>query len=331
MSLRFESETEADVIFLKGALDHYSPTGSTNKMGEFLVTWAKEHGMDGEMINGMAVINPKAEVLLMLGHMDTVPGELPVKLDDKAGIITGRGAADAKGPLCAAISALAKHRELWDKVCIVGVPDEEGKSQTAQFIRDEWSERPVIILEPSTWQGITLSYMGRLAIRCTTTCELSHAGHLKPFAAEELCKVWTELVKDQIVRIRNFQGNNTKGIMALDIRFREGTPEDILSKIPEDIKVEVMEKTMPYTANKNTKLTRTFLRAVREVGGTPVFKRKTGTSDMNVLGEKWTDAPMVAYGPGDGNLGHTNHEQIEIDEYLKGIEVLRLALGFIFD
>ena len=317
-----------EVQLLKAVLERYSPTGSTTELGEYLVKWVKDQGMQAEMLNGMAVINPKAEALLMLGHMDTVPGEIQVR--EENGVIHGRGAADAKGPLCAAISALVKHPELWDKVCIVAAPDEEGRSQAAKFIRDNWHQRPCIILEPSTWQGITVSYMGRLAVKCHATCEPSHPGHLKSFAAEELCKAWMELAKDQIVRINNIQGTGTEGIMALDIRFKEGRPENLLSKIPENIKVEVLEQTLPYTANKNTKLMRAFLQAVRAAGGTPVFKRKTGTSDMNVLGEKWTEAPMLAYGPGDGRLGHTNDEQIEIEEYLKGIKVLEKVIGHLF-
>jgi LysW-gamma-L-lysine carboxypeptidase len=117
--------------------------------------------------------------------------------------------------------------------------------------------------------------------------------------------------------------------MKLDIRFRDVNSDNILSKIPDNIEFKVLEKTLPYTAEKNTKLTRTFLRAVRAVGGTPVFKKKTGTSDMNILGEKWK-TPMLAYGPGDGRLGHTDEENISIEEYSKGIEVLEKVLKYTF-
>jgi LysW-gamma-L-lysine carboxypeptidase len=299
-------------------------------MGEFLISWALEHKMDAEFQNDMVVINPKAEMLMMLGHMDTVPPELPVELVDKKGVLTGRGSVDAKGPLCAALAALEKLPDLWDKVCLVAAPDEEGRSLVAKHIRDKWKERPCIILEPSTWRGITLSYMGRLAINCKVTCPQTHPGHLKPFAAEEVFKVWHELSKDQIVRIRNIAGKDTEAVMNLDLRFRDGDPDEIILKIPENVEYKITERTLPYTADKNTKLTRAFLRAVREVGGTPVFKKKTGTSDMNVLGEKWTKAPMMAYGPGDGKLGHTQNEYIELDEYTKSIDVLKKAFTYIF-
>ena len=313
-----------EVELLKRALEIYSPTGNTDELGNFFVKWCTERGMEAKIVNGMLVINPEASTLMMLGHMDTVPGELPVELKDD--VLTGRGAADAKGPLCAAISAVAKHPEFWEHMRIVAAHDEEGRSTAAMFVREHWSERPVIILEPSTWDGITLSYMGRLSIRCTKECPPSHSGHNSPFASEELARAWEVLAEDYLTRIRNISASSTTGNMILDIRYRDTEPEDILAKIPNSVNVDILEQTPPYTAEKNTKLVRTFLKAVRDAGGNPRFKKKTGTSDMNVLGIEWKSAPMLAYGPGDGRLGHTNSEQIEISEYEKGIEVLENAL-----
>ncbi|NOZ30068.1 MAG: M20/M25/M40 family metallo-hydrolase, partial [Chloroflexi bacterium] len=76
-----------------------------------------------------------------------------------------------------------------------------------------------------------------------------------------------------------------------------------------------------YRAPKNTPLVRAFLAAIREHGGRPGFKIKTGTSDMNVVGPVW-GCPIVAYGPGDSSLDHTPEEHIELEEYLHAIEVL---------
>ena len=81
----------------------------------------------------------------------------------------------------------------------------------------------------------------------------------------------------------------------------------------------------PVQSEKNTPLVRALLRSIRAGGGKPRFKLKTGTSDMNVVGPAW-GCPIVAYGPGDSTLDHTPQEHIEIDEYLRAIEVLARAL-----
>ena len=44
--------------------------------------------------------------LVLLGHMDTVPGEIPVRIDED-GVLHGRGSVDAKGPLATFIAAAA--------------------------------------------------------------------------------------------------------------------------------------------------------------------------------------------------------------------------------
>src|SRR5260370_6981881 len=44
--------------------------------------------------------------IILLGHMDTVGGVIPVRLQD--GALYGRGAVDAKGPLAAFLSAAAR-------------------------------------------------------------------------------------------------------------------------------------------------------------------------------------------------------------------------------
>jgi len=57
----------------------------------------------------------------------------------------------------------------------------------------------------------------------------------------------------------------------------------------------------------------------------PTLIRKTGTGDMNVIGNKLS-IPVVTYGPGDPHAAHTTDEKISIDEYLRGIEVLKRTI-----
>ena len=79
-------------------------------------------------------------------------------------------------------------------------------------------------------------------------------------------------------------------------------------------------------AEKNTPLVRAFLKGIRDGSGTPRFKMKTGTSDMNILAPVWR-CPTLAYGPGDSKLDHTPNEAIDLAEFERGVDVLTSALN----
>src|SRR3989304_5791964 len=57
--------------------------------------------------NGIARIGSGKPQTLFLGHVDTVEGELPVRVED--GRVYGRGAVDAKGALATALLAAKDH------------------------------------------------------------------------------------------------------------------------------------------------------------------------------------------------------------------------------
>jgi LysW-gamma-L-lysine carboxypeptidase len=57
----------------------------------------------------------------------------------------------------------------------------------------------------------------------------------------------------------------------------------------------------------------------------PSLIRKTGTGDMNILGNA-LNMPAVTYGPGDPHSSHTANERIKIQEYILSIEIYTRAL-----
>lgn len=85
-----------------------------------------------------------------------------------------------------------------------------------------------------------------------------------------------------------------------------------------------------YESPRSTPIGAPFLRAIRRRGGTPRFKVKTGTSDMNVVGPLW-GCPVVAYGPGDSRLDHTPNEHVSVGEFLRAIGVLEDVLADAFE
>ncbi|MGA1794031.1 MAG: M20/M25/M40 family metallo-hydrolase [Thermoplasmatota archaeon] len=313
---------DEDVKLLKDLVSTPSVTGDTGNAARLIREWCIRNGMKAEIVNGAVVVNPDGPDLLLLGHFDTVPGEVPVRIEN--GELWGRGSVDAKGPLCTALIALRDLPELRDRISLIGVPDEEGSSETAYRLRKTMKERPCIILEPSGWDGITLSYNGRLLLEIEVTSPPSHSGHDSPFSTEIALDLLESIKKTSNPRLLGIEGDMTRTRMKIDIRYAPGeTPE--LPPGSEVTKINVLEDVKPYRSDKYSSLVRSFVKAIRTSGGEPTFKRKTGTADMNVLGEVWS-TPIIAYGPGDGKLDHTDEERISVDEYRKGIEVLKTAI-----
>jgi len=92
------------------------------------------------------------------------------------------------------------------------------------------------------------------------------------------------------------------------------------------VNMKIVDSAEAFETDKNNSLVKTLSSAIRKVRGkTPVLIRKTGTSDMNLLGNI-LKIPVVAYGPGDSSLDHTPNECISVEEYLGSIQVLQEAL-----
>ena len=77
--------------------------------------------------------------------------------------------------------------------------------------------------------------------------------------------------------------------------------------------------------NKKNPLISSFLGSIRSQNGTPKFKKKTGSADLNILAS-W-NCPIIAYGPGDSSLDHTSNEHLILDEYNKSIKILKEAIN----
>src|SRR5690606_21771134 len=95
--------------------------------------------------------------IMLLGHIDTGPGEIPVEIVD--GALYGRGTVDAKGPLATFVVAGAR-AALPDgvRLTVVGAVEEEVMSSRGANYLAQTHPGPdaVIIGEPSGWDGIVL-------------------------------------------------------------------------------------------------------------------------------------------------------------------------------
>lgn len=146
-------------------------------------------------------------VIVLLGHIDTVPGNIPVRIEPgpQGDVLYGRGSVDAKGPLATFAAAGARLGSAWAhaaglRVVVVGAVEEEAAtSKGARFIASRFDGRrePVpaacVIGEPSHWHRVTLGYKGRLLLDLDARQPMAHTAGPDPSVAGIVVEVWNRV------------------------------------------------------------------------------------------------------------------------------------------
>src|SRR5512138_3072686 len=158
---------------LIGIVSQYSPSGQERTAVEWLMARMKTLGFDDACIdrggNAVGVMGTGSRQVVLLGHIDTVPGEIKVEQRDDQ--LYGRGSVDAKGPLACFVDAVAKigARDGWQFV-VIGAVEEERDSEGARFIMDQYKPDFAIIGEPNQWDRVALGYKGSAWANVTVKC-----------------------------------------------------------------------------------------------------------------------------------------------------------------
>ncbi len=286
--------------------------------------------------------------IMLLGHIDTVPGFIPVEIAD--GALYGRGSVDAKGPLATFVAATAR-AELPEgvQVRVVGAVEEEVMSSRGAHWLIDNAERPdaVIIGEPSGWDAIVLGYKGSVSFIYTVEQGMAHSAGKDASAGQVAVDFWNRVTDwcaerngDQEPGFKTvdatLNGFNTEsdGLTARaevrgNLRLPPGlAPGDAIKAVDElsaNGDIEFTVNAPAYRCEKRTSLVSAFNAAIRQTGATPRTKVKTGTSDMNLVGPVW-NCPMLAYGPGDSQLDHTPNEHVLIEDLERATQILTSVL-----
>ena len=343
-----EPVTESGIALLEEMLAIPSPSTQERALGQWLVSRLRGMGFAArrdEVGNVVAFWGSGPKEVVLLGHIDTVPGLIPVRREGDR--LFGRGAVDAKGPLAAAITAVSRQPvgTGW-RFTVIGAVEEEGSSRGARHLVGRRAPDQLVVLEPSGWDAVTLGYKGSLRLRYRLSQPLGHGAGPNESAGDRAIRF--------IRRVQDHASERSQGLgsfAGLDVRvlrfhadhdgFRDTAAMSLGFRLPPDFDVDMLKRQLEdwgegaelrfdyadgaVRAEKNTPVVRAFLAGIRAAGGTPRFKMKTGTSDMNIVAPIW-GCPALAYGPGDSKLDHTPDEAIDLAEFERGVEVLTTAL-----
>ena len=339
---------ETDFSTLIGLVEQYSPSGNEQEAVQWLIERMKSLGFGEASVDGagnaVGMMGNGPKQVVLLGHIDTVPGEIPVRVED--GILYGRGSVDSKAPLACFVDAVAQVGILdgWQFV-VNGAVEEERDSDGARFVVDKYKPDFAIIGEPNNWDRIALGYKGSAWTNLTIKREQSHSASGEQTAAEAAVDVWLAVK----AYVDEFNGDKKRafdmllptlrGLESGQDGFEQWAQLSIGCRLPIDVSpdnwyeklgdvvsdshlIERAGYPVPaWECEKNSPLVRAFLGGIRSQGGQPRFVYKTGTADLNVVAPVW-GCPAVVYGPGDSALDHTPNEHISLDEYQKAVGVL---------
>ncbi|HLP85809.1 MAG TPA: [LysW]-lysine hydrolase [Phycisphaerales bacterium] len=295
--------------------------------------------------------NAPVREIVLLGHIDTVPGDIPVSIEH--GVLHGRGSVDAKGPLAAFLVA-ASRAVLPPNVTlrvVAAVGEETPHSPGARYLAPRLTPAACIIGEPSGTTGVTLGYKGRLVMHVTATRDNAHTAGPDASACDQVLRAWSECE-------RHITSSNVDHVGAFEtiqatvrtLRSDSDGLHDTASlvagfRLPRWISPDALEQQLrsvinasgasvaitfeghehAFATDRNDAVVRALSAAIRDVGHRPQPKLKTGTADLNVVAPIWR-CPIAAYGPGDSALDHTPREHLVLDEYLLSIRILTQAI-----
>lgn len=339
-----------DIALLHHLVSIDSPSTEELAASTYLAEAMRARGYDDayvdEVGNAIGIWGHGPRDIVLLGHIDTVPGHIPVR--QEGDLLYGRGSVDAKGPLACFVSAVARlpKSHAYRLVVVGAVEEEAASSKGARHVITRYHPDCFIIGEPSQWQAITLGYKGRLLMDYTLCRNVAHSAGQQASGPEVAVAFWNTLTRyaadfnadkpvfdmlDTSLRAINTTSDGLQEVVTQHIGLRLPLAYDIealqayLQAHAGDATLTFSGYEVAHKSEKRNPLVKAFLKAIREHGGEPKFKVKTGTSDMNVLAPHWA-CPVVAYGPGDSALDHTPHEHIHLQEYLQSIDVLSRVL-----
>lgn len=337
-----------DVELLRGLVAIPSLSGGERDAVVYLCRQMESRGFDVTIDgagNAVGSIGSGAREVVLLGHIDTVPGEIAVRVDGDT--LHGRGAVDAKGPLATFVCAATRAAGSGLRVTVIGAVGEEADSAGAHYVAPRYRPDFCVIGEPGGWESAVLGYKGSMSASIVLERPGGHSAGPRATAPQVAVDFWRRIESfadaanagrarafdtlDPTLRAIASSSDGLHDRVEIRAGFRLPLDRDgrtvareisrLAAESGDGFTIEYSEALAAFRTSKNGALVRALLGSIRRHGGQPRYKVKTGTADMNIVGPLW-DCPIVAYGPGDSALDHTPEERIDLGEYARAIDVL---------
>ena len=320
----------------------YSPSGMEDEAVEAFTQLAEELGYPRVWVDGAgnahASTGEGPPKVALVGHIDTVPGEIPVSR--KNGVIKGRGAVDAKGPLAAFLTAAALAKVEGCTVQVSALVGEEADSPGARFLRDTGFYAPYMVIgEPTNTTGIAVGYKGSATVyvECSGKGGHSSSPEVGDSALDKILESinvlrMTKGVSVSVVELHAWSPTRnvlpTKAYGYLDVRLGFGVGLETITRVvlPESCSFTVNNYTPPVKVKPQNPVPRAIARALLTLGLKPRILIKRGTSDMNLL-YPCCAGSVAAYGPGNPVFAHNANEYIFVDDLELAVNILKEAVG----
>ena len=356
-----------------------NPPGNEAEAGALAERYCRDLGLSVEVheaVSGRPNVIARWEggpgpTLGYCSHIDVVPAGDPAlwEVDPygaeiSGGRLYGRGSSDAKGPIAAALEAVAMLKasgfEPTGTLELELVSDEEsGGFKGAGWLADKGYVQPdlAIVGEP-TLLRVVRAQRGIAWSRITTRGVAAHgsAPERGVNAIDHMSAVITELLSSvpdithpvvggPTLSIGTIHGGAKLNIIPascvieIDRRTIPGeTNEDVMAQFeaaveraratyPDiDAVIEIVDSGPPFEVPEDARLVTEMVAATREATGSePEIIGFRGASDARFLVGQGAD--VIVFGPGDIALAHTARESIDLDELERGAIAYALAFA----
>ncbi len=354
--------------FHRRAVETPSHEGVT-AMRDLLVATLVDAGVEPRVDaagNVLADRGTGAPHLVLNTHIDTVPPHVPYERaeavpdgDDRATVVRGRGACDAKGPLAALLAAFLEADIGTGRVTLAVTPDEETAQTGAAALVDGLNTDAVVVGEP-TGLDVCTAARGLISGELRLTGEAAHAAN--PDAGRNAVAA----AADALGALESFDDRNGPGVhdtlgaptltptridggdamnqvpaacrITFDRRsvppetaegFAQAFEDHVRKAVPETIAVEVQlaNAETPFLEAFATRPEARIVETLQAAGG-GVVRPFGAATEASYFADV---APTVIFGPGEltdavGPVAHADREYVRVDALHDAAAVLTAAV-----